>query len=66
MADEQKVLGKFVWHDLMTSDVDRSVAYYTELLGWGINEVDMGGPIGKYKMIHVNNGTAYQRIEVNG
>jgi predicted enzyme related to lactoylglutathione lyase len=37
----------------MTTDVDKSVAYYTELLGWGINEADMGGELGKYKMIHV-------------
>jgi predicted enzyme related to lactoylglutathione lyase len=53
MADEQKVLGKFVWHDLMTSDVEKAVSYYSELLGWEIKEVEMGGGLGKYKMAHV-------------
>lgn len=53
MADEQKVLGKFVWHDLMTNDVDKAVSYYTDLLGWEIKEVEMGGGLGKYKMAHV-------------
>jgi hypothetical protein len=27
-------IGKFVWHDLMTTDVERATAFYTELLGW--------------------------------
>lgn len=51
MAEEQKVLGKFVWHDLMTTDLEKAVAYYTDLFGWTINEVEMEG-FGKYKMIH--------------
>ncbi len=51
MSDDQKALGKFVWHDLMTTDVAKAVAFYTDLIGWTINEVDMG-PMGKYKMIH--------------
>ncbi|HYO14116.1 MAG TPA: VOC family protein [Thermoanaerobaculia bacterium] len=51
MAGEQKALGKFVWHDLMTTEVDNAVAYYTALLGWGIKEVEMEG-YGAYKMIH--------------
>jgi uncharacterized protein len=51
MAEEQKALGKFVWHDLMTTDVEKAVAYYTDLFGWTINEVEVEG-FGKYKMIH--------------
>lgn len=51
MAEDQKALGKFVWHDLMTTDVDGAVAFYTGLFGWSIKEVDMG-PMGMYKMIH--------------
>lgn len=42
--------GKFVWCDLMTTDVDRAVAYYTELFPWTLEEVDMG-EMGTYKMI---------------
>jgi uncharacterized protein len=51
MSDNMKALGKFVWHDLMTTDVDKAIAFYTELIGWTVNEVDMG-PMGKYRMIH--------------
>lgn len=50
MAGENKALGKFVWHDLMTTDLDQAVAYYTALLGWGIKEMEMQGY--PYKMIH--------------
>src|SRR6185295_2999972 len=51
MSEGQPVLGKFVWHDLMTSDVDQAISFYTDLFGWTINEADMG-PGGKYRMIH--------------
>ncbi|HEX9945336.1 MAG TPA: VOC family protein [Thermoanaerobaculia bacterium] len=47
---EEKVLGKFVWHDLMTTDLEKAVAFYTELLPWTINEQAMEG-FGTYKMI---------------
>ncbi|HTQ79375.1 MAG TPA: VOC family protein [Thermoanaerobaculia bacterium] len=50
MSAEQPVLGKFVWHDLMTSDVDKAIAYYTELFGWTIKDIPMGPTT--YKMIH--------------
>ena len=46
--------GRFVWYDLMTSDPKGSRAFYTELFGWGVKEVDMG-PGGIYTM--VNNGS---------
>jgi len=41
--------GKFVWHDLMTTDRDKSVAFYTQLFGWTVTEIEMGG--WKYSMI---------------
>lgn len=34
--------GYFVWHDLMTTDPARSVAFYTELFGWTITDIPMG------------------------
>ena len=40
--------GRFVWHDLMTSDVDRAMRYYSDLLGW--TYTDFEGM--DYKMIH--------------
>jgi predicted enzyme related to lactoylglutathione lyase len=51
MSEEQQVLGKFVWRDLVTTDIDQAIAFYTSLFGWTIKEADMG-PMGTYKMIH--------------
>ena len=42
--------GRFVWHDLMTSDKKAAIAFYTELFGWKTRDVDMG-PAGPYTMI---------------
>jgi predicted enzyme related to lactoylglutathione lyase len=42
--------GRFVWHDLMTTDVKSALAFYGELFGWKTTEMDMG-PGGKYLMI---------------
>jgi len=35
--------GTFVWHDLMTSDVPRAVAFYEGLFGWRTRAVDTRG-----------------------
>ena len=43
-------LGKFVWHDLMTTDVEKARSYYADLLGWTYKEVAMEG-FGMYPMI---------------
>ena len=29
-------IGQFIWHDLLTTDVERAQSFYTELLGWEI------------------------------
>ena len=34
--------GRFCWYDLMTKDPEGSKAFYTELLGWRVDQVDMG------------------------
>src|SRR5947209_5188486 len=38
-------IGAPCWVDLMTSDTDRARAFYTELLGWGVEEpnAEFGG-----------------------
>jgi hypothetical protein len=36
--------GRFVWHDLMTTDLERSKSFYSGLLGFSYNELDLGGP----------------------
>jgi predicted enzyme related to lactoylglutathione lyase len=45
--------GKFVWQELITPDIATARAFYADLLGWDIRDVDMG-PIGSYPMIHVD------------
>lgn len=34
--------GRFVWQDLMTSNVDQATGFYSELFGWTVNEIPMG------------------------
>jgi uncharacterized protein len=41
--------GKFVWFDLMTTDLEAALKFYPALLGWEIKTVDMG-PMGPYNM----------------
>lgn len=35
--------GRFVWHDMMSTDAKRAKAFYTELFGWTADPMDMGG-----------------------
>lgn len=35
--------GRFVWHELMTSDTGAAKRFYGELFGWTTKDVDMGG-----------------------
>jgi uncharacterized protein len=42
---------RFVWHDLMTTDLAKSLAFYTALFGWTRKPFDMG-PAGTYDMIY--------------
>lgn len=34
--------GTFVWNELATSDVDGAKAFYTDVIGWTVDDVDMG------------------------
>jgi predicted enzyme related to lactoylglutathione lyase len=47
-------MGKFVWQDLVTTDVPKAIDYYGRLFGWTTEEWDMG-PAGKYQMIRAGN-----------
>ena len=49
MSEQGPQGGRVVWHDLMTTDIDKASEFYTKLFGWQLNDVDMGG--GTYKMI---------------
>jgi len=44
--------GKVVWHDLMTTDLEASKTFFTELFGWELKEFQMGEH-GTCNMIHV-------------
>lgn len=46
--------GRFVWHDLMTTDAAASQAFYAALFGWQIEERPMSGFT--YRMIHAGPG----------
>jgi uncharacterized protein len=48
----QTRVGQFMWHDLLTTDVERAKGFYTELLGWEI-ETWKPGEI-DYAMIKAN------------
>jgi uncharacterized protein len=48
--------GKFVWHDLMSTDPDKAKAFYAGLLGWNIAAQDMGPETGVYNMVMVGAG----------
>ena len=50
--DTYKTHGAFSWSELMTTDPEAASAFYGELLGWTVNEMDMG-PAGKYRVAKV-------------
>ena len=37
-----KVQNPFIWHELVTTDQNKSGTFFTELFGWSIMEVDAG------------------------
>jgi uncharacterized protein len=42
MAVIEPIGGQMVWHDLLTTDVDVALAFYTRLFGWTCKYVDRG------------------------
>ena len=51
-TETQTLIGKFVWHDHTSGDVEKAKSFYTELLGWEIEMFDGGGM--NYPMIKAN------------
>ena len=47
----QDSIGRFVWHDLMTTDAAKAMPFYKTLFGWNVIAHDMGGF--EYQMIHI-------------
>lgn len=56
MEEKTPVVGKFVWHDLITKDIEGALKFYRDLLNWNYSEFEMGGP-DKYNMIQVGDKT---------
>jgi uncharacterized protein len=48
--DPKNIPGRFVHFDLMTNDLEAALAFYSQLFGWTVNEVDMG-EYGAYTMV---------------
>jgi uncharacterized protein len=48
-------MSKFIWHDLMTSDINASEKFYSEVIGW--DTVDSGMPDGNYRLCNVGKAT---------
>lgn len=46
--------GRFVWHDLMSTDAERSLRFYCSLFGWQIDSRPMAGST--YHMVHCGPG----------
>lgn len=45
--------GAIVWRETMTTDLDRTTAFYRELFDWKTKDVDMG-PMGIYRLFHLD------------
>jgi uncharacterized protein len=46
-------MSKFIWHDLMTPDIDAAQAFYEKAIGWRV--VDGGMPGGNYRILNLGN-----------
>jgi uncharacterized protein len=42
-TETQTAVGKFVWHDHQSKDVEKAKSFYTELLGWDLETFDPDG-----------------------
>jgi len=49
MNDAFKQHGAFSWSELIVDDVDLAIGFYTDVIGWEIEEMDM--PQGKYYVL---------------
>jgi uncharacterized protein len=45
--------GEFCWNELLTSDSGAALTFYSELLGWKLQEEMDMGPMGKYRIFGV-------------
>jgi len=55
-AEAAPEVGEASWHELMTTDADAAMKFYSELFGWQQSEVMDMGPMGKYYMFNRPHG----------
>jgi hypothetical protein len=48
--EAERQVGEASWHELMTTDAEAAMRFYTELFGWKSTETMDMGPMGKYHM----------------
>jgi predicted enzyme related to lactoylglutathione lyase len=48
-------MSKFIWHDLMTPDMEGAQKFYSKVIGWDI--VDSGMPDGNYRICNAGKAT---------
>jgi uncharacterized protein len=49
-AEAEPQVGQASWHELMTTDAEAAMQFYSELFGWKPTETMDMGPMGKYHM----------------
>jgi uncharacterized protein len=57
--------GTFCWNELMTPDAKRAIEFYTKLLGWTTEKMDMG-PNGTYTILKVGERGVGGVMEMKG
>lgn len=53
MSETEQTPGRAVWRELMTGDVERAKAFYSELFGWRFQDFPMGEGAPPYPIAHV-------------
>lgn len=48
-------MSKFIWHDLMTPDMDGAQKFYSKVINWDI--IDSGMPDGNYRILNAGKAT---------
>ncbi|AJQ95646.1 VOC family protein [Gynuella sunshinyii] len=61
MSDQH---GTFIWYELLTSDNDAALAFYSEILGW--QAIDSGQPDMDYRILQARDEETGKLIEVSG
>lgn len=50
----QQPYGRFVWHDLRSTDIEAAIDFFVGLFGWSVQVVDTDRGKGSYRVFHVN------------